>query len=511
MGKIFKSKKGWTTVTDVLVIIVGVLLLSVGLYFATKGSTDDRTDIELAHDESLIRIAVNTWGGFAGGQYWNGDFAANKDKSRFYRDNKLLVEFVLIDDFTTSREALKSGEVDLIWSTVDLFPTDAPNLPDNAKIVFQADWSRGGDAVVGRQGINTVADLKGKKVAVSLLTPSHTLLISLLEQSGLTLDDVEIIKTANAMDAASMFKSGQVDAAIVWSPDDQDCLDAVKGSKIITSTKTATHIIADVFVAKETFIKKNEKQLIALYEGFMKGNAELNESESAKKEAASILAKNFDGLDEVFCYTAINNARLNTHGDNLNFFGLNKGYKGVTAENIWNKMSRAYGTLGLVPKQMNWREVHTSAIVSGANIAGEKGQGAEATKEFTAPTKDMSDKTKVTAISSKSATINFAVGSYTLTDDAKYIIDKEFVDLAKINTSARIRIIGNTDNTGSYDNNVSLSAKRAKSVSDYLVNEYGIKSNRMIIVGDGPKQAIKDGVTGASDAYRRTDFELIVE
>jgi NitT/TauT family transport system substrate-binding protein len=101
--------------------------------------------------------------------------------------------------------------------------------------------------------------------------------------------------------------------------------------------------------------------------------------------------------------------------------------------------------------------------------------------------------------------------TYTLDDEAKFIIDKEFVDLAKINTTARIRIIGNTDNTGSYDVNIELSRKRAQSVANYLTSEYEIKSNRMIIVGDGPKAAINDKVNGSSEKYRRTDFELILE
>jgi NitT/TauT family transport system substrate-binding protein len=510
MGKILKTQK-FTTFAEGLIVLIIAGLISVGVYFVTKPKLDERANVEVASHEKLIRIAVNTWGGFAGGQYWNGGFEANRDKSRFYKDSNLLVEFVLIDDFTASREALKSGNVDMIWSTVDLFPTDAPNLPDNVKIVFQADWSRGGDAVVSIPGINKVSDLKGKKVAVSLLTPSHTLLISLLEQSGLTLDDIKIVETANAMDAASMFKSGQVDAAIVWSPDDQDCLAAVKGSKILTSTKTATHIIADVLVAKDKFIEDNKEALVALYEGWMKGSAELNSNENAKLEAARILAKNFEGVDEAFCLTAINNARLNTHGDNMNFFGLEKSYKGVTGENIWNKMTLAYSKLGYVKNQMNWREVHTSEIVKNAKLSNVSGQDAEKLKEFSKPTGAMSDKTKVAAVSTKSATINFETGSYTLNDEAKFIIDKEFVDLAKINTTARIRIIGNTDNTGSYDVNVALSRKRAQAVADYLINEYEIKSNRMIIVGDGPKAAISDGVSGASEKYRRTDFELILE
>ena len=509
MGKILKVQK-LTTLAEALILTVVVGLVLTGVYFFMSPTVDTRTNISLNKDEKIVRIAVNTWGGFAGGQYWNKGFKASKE-SNFYRDSKLLVDFVLIDDFTASREALKSGEVDLIWSTADLFPTDAPNLPDDVKIVFQADWSRGGDAVVSRPGIEKVSDLKGKKVAVSLLTPSHTLLISLLEQSGLTLNDIEVVETANAMDAASMFKSGQVDAAIVWSPDDLDCLDAVKGSKILTSTKTATHIIADVFVAKDKFIVDNKESLVALYEGWMKGAAELNANEASRHEAAKILAENFEGVDEAFCFTAINNARLCTHGDNLNFFGLNKTYQGVTGENIWNKMTVAYGKLGYVPTQMNWRVVHTEDIVKSANMTGVTGQESEKIKEFVAPTKEMGDKDKVVAVSTKSASINFETGKFELSDEAKFTVDKEFVDLAKITTTARIRIVGNTDNTGSYDVNIALSTKRANAVADYLVNEYGIKRNRIVIVGNGPKEAIKDKVTGSDEKYRRTDFELIIE
>jgi len=509
MGKILRTKK-LTTGFEAVIVVLGLALALTAVYMFKSPKLDERANITVGSDENIIRIAVNTWGGFAGGQYWNNGFKASTE-SRFYKDSKLYVDFVLIDDFTASREALKSGEVDMIWSTVDLFPTDAPNLPGDVKIVFQADWSRGGDAVVSVPGINKVSDLKGKKVAVSLLTPSHTLLISLLEQSGLTLNDIKIVETANAMDAASMFKSGQVDAAIVWSPDDLDCLDAVKGSKILTSTKTATHIIADVLVAKEDFIKENKEALIALYDGWMKGAAELNSNEASRRKAAKILAENFEGVDENFCYTAIQNARLNTHGDNLNFFGLNYTYKGVTGEEIWNKMTVQYSKLGYVSKQMNWRTVHTSEIVKGSKLSLSGGQEAEKLKTFTAPTKQMEDGNKTMAMSTKSATINFDSGDYTLSDESKFIIDKEFAEIAKINTTARIRIVGNTDNTGSYNLNVELSKKRASAVADYLFSEYGIDRNRMVVVGNGPKDAIADGISGSSEKYRRTDFELIVE
>ncbi|MBK7609506.1 MAG: hypothetical protein IPI18_21075 [Saprospiraceae bacterium] len=73
----------------------------------------------------------------------------------------------------------------------------------------------------------------------------------MLEAANLKATDVDIIKQASAIDAAQVFKSGQVDAAVVWSPDDQACLKSVAGSKILQSTKSASNIIADAFIAKE--------------------------------------------------------------------------------------------------------------------------------------------------------------------------------------------------------------------------------------------------------------------
>ena len=36
-----------------------------------------------------------------------------------------------------------------------------------------------------------------------------------------------------------------------------------------------------------------------------------------------------------------------------------------------------------------------------------------------------------------------------------------------------------------------------------------MNKNRFIVVGNGPKRAVKDGVNGANENYRTTDFNLI--
>ena len=90
-------------------------------------------------------------------------------------------------------------------------------------------------------------------------------------------------------------------------------------------------------------------------------------------------------------------------------------------------------------------------------------------------------------------------------------IDREFVNIAKTFASARIRIEGNTDATGSNSINKPLSQKRAQAVANYLIKEYRFDPNRFIVVGNGSSKAVEDGVAGESEFYRRTDFELVEE
>jgi NitT/TauT family transport system substrate-binding protein len=470
-------------------------------------SANDRGD----SDPGTIKVGVVTWGGYAGGQYFNEGFKANT-QSRFYKDYGFKVEFKVLDDFDASRAAFKNGDVQLLWCTVDALPTEMSALQDfDPRIVFQADWSRGGDAVVVRRGITSVSDLKGKKVAVAELTPSHSFLIWLLEAAGMSSSDIEIVKQPSAIDAAQVFKSQQVDAAVVWSPDDELCVQSVPGSKILESTRSASNIIADAFIAKNAWIVKNSDKLAKLYEGWMKGAAEINASEANKRKAAKILSENFDGVPIDAALQAINNVRLCTHGDNLNFFGMNPSYKGVTGENLYNRMANTYQKLGYIEgKVPSWRLViNTEAIKAASALANDPGQAAEGQKEFTVATEDAKTRS---AIATKRVSIAFRSGEFQLDENAKYIIDREFVDIAKAFSNARIRIEGNTDNVGNAASNKALSLKRAKAVADYLISTYNMPRNRFIIIGNGPDKPVASNDSEDGKAKnRRTDFEIVGE
>lgn len=503
-----------TPLSKLLITLLVVGGVGFGLYkisqnpdIKEKLSTEEKTNTS---EGKTINIGVVTWGGYAAGQYFNEGFKANTN-SRFYKDYGFKVNFEVIDDFDASREAFKNGNIDLLWATIDALPTEMEGLSKfDPQVVFQADWSRGGDAIVVRRGINSVTDLKGKKIAVAPMTPSYSFLLWLLEAGDLKKADVTIIEVPSAIDAADAFKAQTVDAAVVWSPDDRDCVSKVPGSKVLESTRNASHIIADVFIAKKSYIQENKEMLKQLYEGWMKGAAEINQSDNNKVKASKILAEGFN-LPEDFCYEAIGNVRIATHGDNLDFFGLNREYTGITGEELYNRMKVKYDEIGYgTANARSWRLI-ASDVVAGVRLEGNE-HASETQKQFSGTT---SQDIEAEAISSKKVSISFRTGEFQVDENAKQIIDLQFTPIAKAFSNAKIRIEGNTDNVGSRESNIALSKKRAQSVADYLISQHNMPANRFVIVGNGPDKPLPGCESNSTEdcraKNRRTDFEIIGE
>jgi sulfonate transport system substrate-binding protein len=65
--------------------------------------------------------------------------------------------------------------------------------------------------------LNTLADLKGKKIALNRGSNVHYLLLRALESAKLTIKDVQVTYLAPA-DARAAFDSHQVDAWVIWDP-----------------------------------------------------------------------------------------------------------------------------------------------------------------------------------------------------------------------------------------------------------------------------------------------------
>ncbi len=65
-----------------------------------------------------------------------------------------------------------------------------------------------------------------------------------------------------------------------------------------------------------------------------------------------------------------------------------------------------------------------------------------------------------------------------------------------------VEIVGYTDSTGSYQNNMILSERRAQSVANYLAAQ-GVESSRLSVRGAGPEQPIASNSTESGRAQNR--------
>jgi NitT/TauT family transport system substrate-binding protein len=162
-----------------------------------------------------ITVCVVTWGGYAGGEYFNKGFTAKK-ASRYWTEYKLPVNFKLIDDFDPSRKAWISDVCQVLWSTADAFPVEASALAEyQPQIIFQSDWSRGGDVIVGTADIHSIKDIRGEKVSFLAGSPSHTFLLKSLEAAGMTQKDIIPVTVPSAPASAATIK--RVGRRLPWS------------------------------------------------------------------------------------------------------------------------------------------------------------------------------------------------------------------------------------------------------------------------------------------------------
>lgn len=63
---------------------------------------------------------------------------------------------------------------------------------------------------------------------------------------------------------------------------------------------------------------------------------------------------------------------------------------------------------------------------------------------------------------------------------------KAVADMLKANPNLKVYVVGHTDMTGSFEHNMDLSLRRARSVVKALVSKYGISANRLKAQGVGP-------------------------
>lgn len=147
-------------------------------------------------------------------------------------------------DYVASMEAFSAGKLDAVTMTNgDALVTGATGA--RSVMVIINDYSNGNDMIVGRPGIKSLKDLKGKKVGVEIGFVDHLLLLNGLKKAGMSESDVTLVNVPTN-ETPQVLASGDVAAIAAWQPNSGVALKLVPGSRPIYTSADEPGLIYDV-------------------------------------------------------------------------------------------------------------------------------------------------------------------------------------------------------------------------------------------------------------------------
>ena len=210
-----------------------------------------------------LRVGYNNWVGFI------GYFVAQE--AGYFEDAGLTVEG---SEFASPGEGLIpliNGDLDLHLTTMDSVVQRMERAQDSLEIIYFHDASTGADALIGGPDVESLKDLKGKTVGVTIGECNHLLLLKALRSVGLTYDDISA-RNLDPDAAGSALKAGAVQAAVTWEPWISQVVGEDDGT-VLYSTEDAPKLIVDVLASNPSVAAEKEEAIEAFVAAVAKGNA----------------------------------------------------------------------------------------------------------------------------------------------------------------------------------------------------------------------------------------------
>jgi NitT/TauT family transport system substrate-binding protein len=295
-----------------------------------------------------VVLGYSNWAG-----WWPWAIA---EEEGLFAANGANVELKWFDGYLESMEALAAGQLDGNCQTLNDTISFAADAVNGEVAVLVNDNSAGNDKIIVTADINTVADLKGKKVAVEEGVVDDFLLSLALEKNGMTRDDVEIVPLETGA-AAAAFVAGKVDAVGAFPPFWLTALQR-EGSKELITSAEFPGAIPDLLVVSQTLIDERPDQVQALVNtwfdilDFMAKNPERADEIMAKRAGVT--------TEELQLFKA--GTRMFTLEDNLEAFSPGEGMQHMpyAAE----KMADFMVKVGFIPEAPDLAKVLDDQFVN---------------------------------------------------------------------------------------------------------------------------------------------------
>ena len=209
--------------------------------------------------------------------------------------------------------ALAAGELDMAW--MGEFPTVTGytnGLPLEVLLVPHMHTSHIRLVANPAAGIKSLADLRGKKIGVTVGSTSHHHLIRALSSVNLKAQDVTMVNLAPA-NMVPAYLAGQVDAVFTWEPGVGEL--ESKGAVRLATTQSIGSITGIMWVSRSEYVKGHPAEVQKFLAAWQEATDEYrqNPRESMKYEAKRLNQT----VDELARLTARQNIVFPTYAEQL--------------------------------------------------------------------------------------------------------------------------------------------------------------------------------------------------
>jgi len=190
-------------------------------------------------------------------------------------------------DYSASMDAFSAGKLDGVTVTngdaLVMGGTGARSV-----MIMLTDYSNGNDIIVGKPGVKSLADLKGKKVGIEVGLVEHLLLINGLQKEGIKESDVSLVNT-KTNETPQVLSSGDVAAIGAWQPIAGQAIKGSPGARPLYTSAKAPGLIYDVLTVSPTSYASRKAEWTKLVAVWDKVVAYINDPKT-QADAVKIMA-----------------------------------------------------------------------------------------------------------------------------------------------------------------------------------------------------------------------------
>lgn len=190
-------------------------------------------------------------------------------------------------DYSASMDAFSAGKIDAVTMTNgDALVTGAAG--GKSVMVMLTDYSNGNDMIIGKPGVRSLKDLKGKKVSVEVGLVEHLLLLNGLKKAGMKESDVKLVN-AKTNEMPQMLTASDVAAVGAWQPIAGQAMKGVPGAKPLYTSADEPGLIYDVLAVNPASAKQRKADWVKVVKVWDKVVAYINDPKT-QPEAVKIMA-----------------------------------------------------------------------------------------------------------------------------------------------------------------------------------------------------------------------------